>query len=94
MKENEQDGVLFQQHRDMEERVQVGQACMLKMALEMPALVDDMDDTVCGAYNAMPERLFLVGQGGRIAYKGGVGPMFFFPKEWEQAIESHLDSTR
>jgi len=40
--------VLFRQHRSMEERVEVGQACMIKMALEMPALVDEMDDAERG----------------------------------------------
>ena len=90
MKENEQDAVLFRQHQSMEERVEVGQACMVKMALEMPAVVDEMDDAVARAYAGMPERLYLVGRDGRIAFKGGMGPMFFRPKEWEQAIERYL----
>jgi hypothetical protein len=91
VKENEQDAVLVRQHQSMDERVEVGQACMLKMALEPPALVDEMDDAVCHAYNAMPERLYLVGTDGKIAYKGGVGPMFFFPLEWEKAIDRYLE---
>ncbi len=60
------------------------------MALELPALVDEMDDAVAAAYAAMPERLYLVGRGGRIAYQGGMGPMFFRPTEWEEAIEKYL----
>ena len=91
VKENEADAVLFRQHRSMEERVEVGEACMVKLALEMPAVVDEMDDAVAKAYGAMPERLYLIGRDGRIAYKGGLGPMFFRPKEWEAAIEAYLD---
>jgi hypothetical protein len=90
VKHNEQDGVLFRQHRTLDERFEVGQACMLKMALEIPAVVDEMDDAVAKAYAAMPERLYLIGRDGRVAYKGGMGPMFFRPLEWERAIESHL----
>lgn len=90
MKENARDSVLFRQHRSMEERVEVGAACMVKMALELPAVVDEMDDAVSKAYAAMPERLYLIGSDGRVAYKGGQGPMFFRPDEWEQAIEAHL----
>ena len=90
MKENARDSVLFRQHRSMEERVEVGAACMVKMALELPAVVDEMDDAVSKAYAAMPERLYLIGNDGRVAYKGGQGPMFFRPDEWEQAIEAHL----
>ena len=74
----------------MEERIEVGQSCMLKLSLEPPALVDEMDDAVSKAYAAMPERLYLIGEDGRIAYKGGLGPMFFRPLEWEQAILDHL----
>ncbi len=93
VKENEKDAVLFRQHRSMEERVQVGEACMLKMALEMPAVVDEMDDAVTKNYAAMPERLFLIGTDGNVAYRGGMGPMFFRPKEWEAAIEGYLGAT-
>ena len=75
----------------MEERVEVGESCMTKLGLEMPALVDEMDDAVGVAYAGVPERLYLVGRDGRIAYKGGIGPMYFQPAEWEQAIAAHLD---
>lgn len=94
VKENEQGGVLVRQHRSFDERVEVGQACMAKMALEMPAVVDEMDDAVARAYGAMPERLYLIGRDGRVVYKGGVGPMFFRPREWEEAIERYLDQAR
>jgi len=70
----------------MEERIEVGQSCMVKLALEMPAVVDEMDDAIAKAYAAVPERLYVVGRDGRVAYKGGVGPMFFKPAEWESAI--------
>ena len=92
MKENEADAVLFREHQSMEERVEVGQACMIKLALEPPALVDEMDDAVASAYAGMPERLYLIGADGRVAYKGGIGPMFFRPLEWEQAIRDYLAS--
>ena len=74
----------------MEERVEVGAACMLKLALEMPAVVDEMDNAVATAYAALPERLYVIGREGRVAYKGGMGPMFFHPAEWEIAIEQLL----
>ncbi len=76
----------------MEERVDVGQSCMLKLGLEMPALVDRMDDAVALDYAAIPERLYLIGNSGEVVYKGGMGPMFFRPAEWEAAIESYLNS--
>ena len=93
MKENEQDGVLYSQHASMDDRVAAGEACMVKLALEMPAVVDEMDDAVARAYGAMPERLYLIASDGRVAYRGGMGPMFFDPMEWEAAIEGHLGAS-
>lgn len=90
VKANEDDQVLVHQHRSMEERVEVGNRCMLKLALELPALVDEMDDAVASAYGAVPERLYLIGRDGRIAYKGGMGPIFFRPLEFEERIEAYL----
>jgi hypothetical protein len=84
---NERDGVLIRSHASMQERVEVGESCMLKLSLELPALVDEMDDAVSSAYGAMPERLYLVGADGRIAYKGEMGPVGFDPDGWERAIE-------
>ena len=90
--ENVEDGVLVREHQSFEERIEVGQTCMLKMALQLPAVVDEMDDSVAGAYAAMPERLYLIERGGRVAYQGGMGPMFFRPDEWEAAMETLLNS--
>lgn len=83
--------MLFRTHESLEERVEVGQMCMIKLALEMPALVDEMDDRVATDYGAIPERLYLIGSDGQVAYKGGQGPMFFKPLEWREAIGSYLD---
>ena len=70
----------------------MGQSCMLKLALAPPALVDEMDDAVAADYAAMPERLYLIGTDGKVAYQGGMGPMFFRPAEWGEAIEAYLDA--
>jgi hypothetical protein len=42
------------------------------------------------AYNALPDRLYLIGKDGRIAFKGGHGPLGFKPAELEAAIETEL----
>ena len=85
--------MLVRQHQSFEERVAIWAECMSKLDLEMPALVDEMDDAVASAYAAMPERLYVIGRDGCVAYKGGMGPMFFRPAEWEAAIEHILDES-
>ena len=92
VRRNEEDGVIVPAHRSMEERIDVAQTCVTRLALEMPALVDEMDDRVARLYGGMPERLYFVGRDGSVVYRGGVGPMFFFPEEWEDAIARHLSA--
>jgi type I thyroxine 5'-deiodinase len=73
------------------ERREVAAVCMTKLALEpMPALVDDMDDAVNAAYEAWPDRLYLVAKDGRIAYRSDPGPAGFLPDQLEAAIRTEL----
>jgi len=78
----------------LEERRAAATTCMTRLALEpIPALVDDMDDSVNTAYEAWPDRLYLVGVDGTIVYKGGRGPMGFLPDDLEAAIQAVLGDT-
>ena len=78
-----------------EERQEVAKVCMAKLELEgIPALVDDMDDTANDAYAGWPDRLYLVGKDGKVAYHGGRGPFGFDPDELEGAIRAELGLDR
>jgi len=75
----------------MAEREKVAAVCMTRLELEpIPALVDGMDNRVNDAYAAAPDRLYLVGRDGKIAYRGGPGPFGFAPDELEAAIQKEL----
>ncbi len=75
----------------LHERREVARVCMTRLALEpMPALVDEIDDRVSKAYAAHPDRLYLVGRDGRIAFRGDPGPRGFIPGELEEAIRQEL----
>ena len=45
-----------------------------------------MENSVNKAYSAQPDRLYLVGKDGTIAYAGEKGPRGFDPDGWEEAI--------
>ena len=64
--------------------------CVLILDLSIPAIIDDMDDTVRAAYRGMPDRLYIVDKEGKIAYRGGKGPYGFKPLEMEEALKSLL----
>lgn len=87
---NVTEGVLFRQHQSYEEREEVAQTCSLDLHISIPILVEEMDNNTDEAYGAAPERLYLIGADGRVAYQGGAGPHFFDLDEWEQAIEACL----
>ncbi len=72
------------------ERFQVANSCMLDLAITIPCVIDSMDNSTMQAYNAFPDRLYLIGKDGRIAFKGGPGPWGFKPDELEAAIEAEL----
>ena len=54
-------------------------------------VVDDMKDTVNQRYRAWPERIYVIERGGKIAYKGGIGPFGFKPAQAEAALETLID---
>ena len=55
--------------------------------LDIPVLLDEIDDKTSTAYAALPDRLFLVGEDGKIAYAGEKGPRGFDPDELTAAIK-------
>ena len=71
----------------LEERREVGELCLARLALEeIPALIDGLDDRASRAYDAWPDRLALIGLDGRVAYFSTPGPVGFLPDELEAAI--------
>lgn len=78
------------QPKTFADRQNVAGACSTQLKLTIPMVVDDMDDTVARAYNALPDRLFLIGADGKIAYRGDRGPRGFKVDELKEALESIL----
>jgi hypothetical protein len=52
----------------------------------IPLVVDELDDRVGHAYSGMPSRLYIIDQGGKIAFKSGRGPFGFKAGELEQSL--------
>ena len=90
---NEREEILFAQPTSAEERTDVAHAMCEKLEIDIPTIIDGIDNAVDKAYNAHPDRLYLVSGDGRIAYKGGPGPFGFKPKQLRDAIEELLRTT-
>jgi len=54
--------------------------------MQVPLVVDGIDNRVGDAYSGFPDRLYLIDTDGKVAFKGGRGPFGFIPQELEQAL--------
>jgi hypothetical protein len=94
MESNRRDEVVIDQPRGFEERRQAARILVERLGYDLPLALDGMDNAAEAAYSAWPERLYVVAAGGRIVYRGGLGPFGFDPEEMEKALVAHLASTR
>ena len=79
--------VKIKEHTTLKERKKVAQGCAEALELKIPLLVDDMKNTVANAYGAWPDRLFILGKDGKVAYSGGKGPWGFKVDEMVATLE-------
>ena len=87
---NRDEGIALTDPASDEERADVAEACAVRLQIRMPVLVDAIDNEVASRYGGWPDRLYLIGRDGRVAFQGGEGPFGFKPEELEAAIETEL----
>ena len=87
MSSNVRDNVIFADPKTDEERSEVASTCVRKLGLEMPALVDDSGNRTEAAYTGWPDRLYVIGADGRVAYKSEPGPFGFHPAGVEEVLQ-------
>ena len=86
MQSNQRAGIDLKQPLDNGQRRVIAETCQKHLDLKIPFLVDTIDDQVGSTYSGMPNRLYLIDQQGRIAFKNGRGPFGFHPRQLEQAL--------
>ena len=73
--------------KSLAERNTLAEKCVTKLNLNVPCLVDAMDNAVGAAYHAWPDRIYVVDTEGKIAVRAERGPWGFKPgvdetREW------------
>ena len=91
MQSNVHDRVLFASPKNQDERFNVAGACVRRLGIKFPALVDGFDNRVETAYTGWPDRLYLIAPGGRVLYKSKPGPFGFDPADLAAAIHNAVD---
>ena len=79
--------VVFASPKDQQGRVGVAGACVRKLGIEFPALIDNWDNSTERAYTGWPDRLYVIDRQGRVAHKAKPGPFGFKPKEVAETLE-------
>lgn len=87
MKSNLKDNVLFANPKTDEERAFVAGACVRKLGIKFPAVIDGIDNRTEVAYTGWPDRLYLIDRDGKVVYKSKPGPFGFKPDQLEAAIK-------
>lgn len=78
--------VLFADPQTAEERSTVAGACVRKLKIDFPAVLDDERNSTERAYTGWPDRLYVLDRVGHVAHKSAPGPFGFRAKEVEQAL--------
>jgi hypothetical protein len=79
----------IEQTETVEKRAETAEVCLSALKLSVPTVIDGEDNTVNTAYAGWPDRMYVVGKNGLIAYKGKPGPKGFLPVEVEAWLEKN-----
>ena len=90
MDDNVKEDVVISQPKDDVERNAAATTCSARLNLTMPVLVDQIDNLVDGLYAGWPERMFVIGRDGKIAYAGKQGPWGFKAEEVADWLKTNI----
>ena len=90
MNSNRRIGIDPKQPLTDDERFAVAQTCQKHLDVDLPFLVDTINDAAGATYSGMPNRLYVIDTKGRIAFKNARGPFGFKLREMEQALILNL----
>jgi hypothetical protein len=88
--DNQKDKISVATPKTLAERCAVEGTCATKLALRIPAVIDDLANSTEEAYTAWPDRLYVIDLEGRVAYKSKPGPFGFKPTEMEVVLKQVL----
>ena len=87
---NRRAGIALEDAQSKPERAEAAMTCALRMKTSISVLIDEMENEVARQYGGWPDRLYLVGKDGRIAFQGDPGTAGFKPEQLEAAIQAEL----
>jgi type I thyroxine 5'-deiodinase len=93
MQSNVKDKVVFASPKSAEERALVAGACVRKLGIKFPAVLDEFGNSTEAAYTGWPDRIYLIDRNGRVAYKSKPGPFGFKASELSAALATSVGAS-
>ena len=90
MQSNIKDKVVFSSPKNEEDRAFIAGACVRKLNLKFPAVLDEFGNSTEQAYTGWPDRIYLIDLHGKVAYKSKPGPFGFKPEQLGAALAQAL----
>jgi len=82
--------IIYDEPATDEERTEVASACQINLGLELPMLVDRIDNDIDKKYVGLPMRQFLIDENGKIVYAGKKGPFGWDDEGFEDTLKELL----
>jgi len=89
---NLKEEVCYVQPKTTAQRVAIANDFSRRFKFPLPLAVDDISNPAEQAFAAWPERLYVIGEDGKIVYKGGLGPFDYKPEEVRAWLEARFPS--
>ena len=86
MESNIKEKVVFASPKSEDERAMVAGACVRKLGIKFPAVLDEFGNSTERAYTGWPDRIYLIDSQGKVAYKSKPGPFGFKPDQLASAL--------
>jgi hypothetical protein len=87
---NVEQGILFRQHQSIGVREEAAGSRAVGINIQLPMLIEEIDNGTDDAYGAAPVRQYVIGKDGKVTYHGGAGPHFLDLDDWEEAIKATI----
>lgn len=84
--ENRRSGILYRQPTTAAERRELADTMRDELAVRMPIIVDDMENSTWHAFGMAPNAAYLIGSDGRVKVRQG----WFEPREFERALQREV----
>jgi Iodothyronine deiodinase len=92
MESNVKEGVLYAAAQSDGDRRATASACVRKLGIHIPAILDGIDNKTERAYTGWPDRLYLIGTDGLVKFKTAPGPYGFSTEGLEQELRRTVPS--